>query len=110
MASAIFAMSRNLGGSVGIAVMASYIVRQGQVHQAYLSEHINAGSIAYKQTIGEQSLHHIYSQMLHQANIMAFSDAFMVNAFMMAALVIFALLMPYNQPHAKKPGDAPTVH
>lgn len=116
-ASAIFSMSRNLGGSVGIAVMASYVVRREQFHQTYLAQHLSPGSMRYTRLFNTahsvlmrgghvlsttgQAVGRMYRELLHQSNIMAFADAFFAVAVLMGVLSVVALFMPHNDPHAK---------
>jgi len=125
-ASAVFAMARNLGGSVGIAIITSYVVRHQQIHQAYLAGNLSKASPVYN-GLFSQYVHSImayggtlsaathaamgkmYQQLLQQADIMAFSDAFLLMATVMGTLAFVALLMPYNNPHSKKVADVP-VH
>lgn len=125
-ASAIFAMSRNLGGSVGIAAMTTYVIRHQQVNQTYLAAHLAPGEIGFKVLLNNTihsilahgiSLHQatslamarIYRELLHQANVMAFADAFYITAVLMATLAIVALFMPYNNPHSH-PEEAAAAH
>ncbi len=125
-ASAIFAMSRNLGGSIGIAAVTSCVFRDEQVHQSYLVNHLTPASIGYRTLLhryaqsalmhGEslasatrEAMARIYGQVSHQADIMAFGDAFGIVGFVMITLAGVALFMPHNDPH-KKQGAAMEVH
>jgi DHA2 family multidrug resistance protein len=122
-ASAIFAMARNLGGSVGIAAVTSYVVRHQQIHQAYLSTHLSNASSIYEDTFARYvhtrtsqgntlltathfAMGRMYHELLHQANLLAFGDAFRAMAVLMGTLAIVALFMPYNTPNSKKPATA----
>ena len=126
-ASAIFAMSRNLGGSVGISIMSSYVSRHQQIRQSILSANLNDVNIGYKNLLssyinnaavhGENiisatktAMGRIYTDLLHQSSILAFSDAFYVNSIMMATLVFVAFLMPLNTPHNKKSDEPMAIH
>jgi len=117
-ASSVFAMSRNLGGSVGIAMMTSYVVRREQVHQSYLTQHLTSSDIGYKTMLNgyihsalthgntmasatREAMGRIYGELMHQANIMAFSDAFAAVGVLMGILAIVSLVMPNNNPRAK---------
>jgi DHA2 family multidrug resistance protein len=118
-ASAVYAMARNLGGSVGIAILTSYVVRHQQIHQVTLANHMTSSDIGYKMALSrsihcfmahgktlaeatQASMAHFYHELLHQANMLAFSDAFSAMATLMWVLAIVALFMPNNNPHAKK--------
>lgn len=117
-ASAIFTMSRNLGGSVGIALMTSYVTRREQLHQTYLVQHLAPTDTGYKSAVAsyvQSAMTHgqtlfnatrqatgiVYRELLHQADIMAFSDAFFAVGTLMATLAVVAFLMPYNNPRIK---------
>ncbi|MBV8938677.1 MAG: DHA2 family efflux MFS transporter permease subunit [Alphaproteobacteria bacterium] len=114
-ASALYAMSRNLGGSVGIAIMATYVSRHQQIHQAYLSGHLGAADPVYQQRLREtaqgiggpgataSALGHLYRELLNQATILAYHDAFMLLSLIMAAGAACTLLLPANRPKAAGP-------
>ncbi|HEU5047421.1 MAG TPA: DHA2 family efflux MFS transporter permease subunit [Rickettsiales bacterium] len=123
-ASAIFAMARNLGGSVGIAALTSFVARTGQRHQTFLASHLSPAEPGYNIALhrftqnaiahgysatsaASQATGKIYQQLLHQSNILSFSEAFGVVGLVMGALALIALFMPYNDPHHKAaPGAA----
>ncbi len=116
-ASALFAMFRNLGGSVGIAVALSYMARHAQTRQHQLVEHLHPGNPAYTQAVGEISklagsehgaLAVIYGQLIRQSTILAYIDTFtFMGILMLVAAVIALLLLPRNNPHsAPEPGAA----
>jgi len=126
-ASAIFAMARNLGGSIGIAVMTSYLVRREQVHQSYISQHLSPADqgytallAQYKHTIishgstmlsaTQAALARIYQQLIHQSDVMAFADCFYMLGIIMWLLVFVAFLMPYNNPRIKPSAEAVAAH
>lgn len=113
-ASAIYAMARNLGGSIGIALVTSYVVRREQTHQAYLVDRLSPSDIGHTLALNNyvhsamahgnslasatgESMRRIYRQLLHQANIMGFTDGFAVVGGTMVVLAIVALFMPKNE-------------
>lgn len=122
--SALYTLARNMGGSVGIAVMASYVVRHQQIHQHHLAEHLSSANPVYKSTLAHYSdslmahghsavssisiaTSHIYHELLHQAAILAYDDAFGFMSAIMALLAITTLMfMPANNPHKKMKPDA----
>jgi DHA2 family multidrug resistance protein len=126
-ASAIFAMSRNLGGSIGIAILSSYLTRRQQVHQSYLSDLLTTSQPGYRSTLaqatktiqdlghtaltsGHAALGHMYRELLSQADFLAFNDSFRLMSIVMGLLVFVTFLMPYNDPHAKKSAAAAGAH
>ncbi len=111
-ASALFSLSRNLGGSIGIAIAQAFISHGQQVHRYFLSEHLVPGSQNYERLLSQtqkvipdthSALGHINQTLQQQANILAYSDTFALMGTLMAvALVISLFVLPAN-----KPGGAP---
>jgi DHA2 family multidrug resistance protein len=112
-ASAIVSLMRNLGGSIGIALVTNKLIHSQQIQQANLVEHLTAsdpgytGSLAtYTQAIMNlgipasqattDAMGKIYQELLHQASILAFRDAYNFVALICVALGIMALFMPGN--------------
>ena len=106
-ASALFSFFRNIGGSVGIAIIGTYQVRQTQVRQSYLAENIISGSPNYehyldvlRQTItnpdaAERYLNHV---MQSQAAILGYADAYIFMCYLMLFMLVLALiLLPPNK-------------
>jgi DHA2 family multidrug resistance protein len=107
-ASAIFSLSRNLGGGVGIAVMTTYITRQTQIHQSYLGEKLNISNIAYYLSLNKLENHtneteiFIYNELLKESAILAYCDSFKLMGIIMLIAVIFAFIMlPKKQKDTK---------
>ena len=113
-ASAIVSLMRNLGGSIGIALVTNKLIHSQQVQQASLVEHLTAadsgytGSLAtYTQAImnlgmpasqaATDAMGKIYQELLHQASILAFRDAYNYVAAICVILGIVALFMPGNE-------------
>jgi DHA2 family multidrug resistance protein len=122
-ASAVFAMSRNLGGSVGIAILTSYLSRHEQMHQSFLTAHLTSANTGYRDALAQATryisslgnslitaqhlaLDKMYNELLHQTNLLAFNDSFGFMGLVMGILALVAFTMPYNNPHSKK--AAPT--
>jgi len=49
--SGITNLSRNLGGSIGISMLSTFLLRLAQRHQVYLSAHTGVGDLAFQQRI-----------------------------------------------------------
>lgn len=107
-ATGIFNLLRNLGGSFGVAFATTTLTQRGQVHQNFLVEHITPFDpefqLRYAQ-IGEWLRQHhpelsdplgvlavIYQELLRQANMLAFNDAFWVLSWVTGGLVPFVLV------------------
>lgn len=123
-ASAIYSLSRNMGGSVGIALLASYLARHQQVNQVSLASHLSPSDIGYKALLADtthaffaqtgnmasathMAMGKIYQELLHQASILAYRDSFAFMACITFCLAFLALRMPLNNPRAHLKNAAP---
>lgn len=103
-ATAIFNLLRNLGGSFGVAFISTMIARRAQFHQVHLVEHLTPFDTSYQATSShaEQILQYrgfdgsvaqhgglstIYGQLLKQASMLSFNDAF----YLLSVLLICTL-------------------
>ena len=92
--SALFAMFRNVFGSIGISLATSQVTQRSQVHQTYLSQWMtplnqpyNALIASYERTllslgraagaVHDVAIGLVYQTFLKQAVIMAYSDIFL---------------------------------
>jgi DHA2 family multidrug resistance protein len=109
-ASAIYNLLRNLGGSFGVAFVTTILARREQFHQARLVDHLTPFNRSY-QIFSEQSsrflnflgfqdglsgkggLALIYRDLLRQASMMSFNDAFHLVSIMMICVLPLVLLM-----------------
>jgi len=92
--SALSNFARNMGGSAGTALLTTYLARSAQIHQTNLVANITAGSYAVNAFIHNfaASIHssfaaaqplalgQIYGQMLRQASMLAYKNAFAILA------------------------------
>lgn len=112
-ASAIISLMRNLGGSVGIALVTNQMIHSQQVEQVYLAEHVTATAPAYTEAISHytqqlvqagipavqatsMAMGRLYQGLLHQASILAYRDAYNFLAVILLVLGVIALTMPKN--------------
>ena len=118
-ASALFSLMRNLGGSIGISILSSYVQRHQQIHQNFLAAHLTPLNKAYTNLLATtqhviesfgtpvaaakaKAMGVIYRQLITQSSILAYADAFRFMAAVLALLVVVALvLMPANNPRQK---------
>jgi DHA2 family multidrug resistance protein len=91
-AAGLYAMVRNIGGSIGIAVATTTLVRRAAVHQAYLGANLGPSSYVLQQKsaaaagyvghyigsagAGRGSLGLIYGMMQRQSALLAYVDVF----------------------------------
>ena len=116
-ATGIINLARNIGGSVGIANVATLLSRRAQVHQAILVAHLTPYDGPYRSaaqgaqqmlmTQGSSSaLAHIqaqgllYGNLVRQANMLAYVDAFSLLGWTFIAMVPFMFFMKSAKPRS----------
>lgn len=126
-ASSLFSLSRNLGGSVGIALITTYLARRSQTYQGYMTDRLVPGDPVYENALhnmtangtahglteaAASSVAHstIYQQLLGQSSILGYQDAFMLMTLLIGCALVAALFLPMNRPQAKKREAAAATH
>jgi DHA2 family multidrug resistance protein len=119
--SAMNSFVRNIGGSIGIALISTMLTRQAQKHQVYMAAHTDSGSAAFRQlasgitqTLTQRGVAHpqqqaygrIAGMVTGQATTLAYIDIITVMAVAVALLSPLVLLM--RRPKAG--GPAPAAH
>jgi MFS transporter, DHA2 family, multidrug resistance protein len=118
-AAGLYNMARNLGGSLGLAVIGVLIDRRNAFHVATLRESVSANSLIGQERISAsaanwlsrtgdtahakiQALAQLASQIQQQAAVITFSETFYVLAIAMLVCIPLALLLksPGGQPGA----------
>ncbi len=108
-ASGLFNMMRNLGGSIGIALLSALLTVREHLHSNRLGEAISAynpltrerltlltqkftaaGSDAY--TAGQQAVAALDGMVRREANLQAFNDCFHVLGFVLLGAILVAFL------------------
>jgi len=112
-ASGIFNLIRNLGGSFGTAASMTVLSQRSQFHQHHLVEHITPFNPWFKQRLltlnlwlehqisllpYPKSMAIIYREILIQAKMLAFNDAFYLFGIMIFFLIPLALFMTSAKP------------
>ena len=122
-ASSIISLARNLGGSIGIALVVNKLIHSQQIRQANLVQHLTTTDPGFRHalsTFSKTAAHlgiptsetttaamgKIYQELIHQSSILAFRDAYSFLAVILVVLGIAALFMPGN-PIRKK--DVPAA-
>jgi len=95
----IYNLMRNLGGSIGISLVTTLLVRNAQTHQALMRSHMTPYNQIFRQQV--QTLGHalgsdqraygvLYNTLLRQASLWAYVDIFRLFAFicLMCALSV----------------------
>jgi MFS transporter, DHA2 family, multidrug resistance protein len=121
-ASGIYNLLRNLGGSFGVAFVTTMLSRRAQFHQNHLIENLTPFDRAYQIFSGQSTqflqyrglgdftsgfggLEMMYRELIRQASMMAFNDAFFLVCIIMICVLPFALFMKRG-----KPGTIPGMH
>jgi DHA2 family multidrug resistance protein len=113
-ATAIFNLLRNLGGSFGVAFVSTLLVRRAQFHQNHLVEHLTIFDRNLQRAVPQISqllqgrgfanalpdqggLGLIYNQLLRQASMLSFNDAFYLLSAIMVLILPLILLMRWGK-------------
>jgi len=123
-ATSIFNLMRNIGGSIGIAAMTTFLARRTQMHQSRLVEKITAGDEstlrilqglqrffhaygADNYTANRKALGALYGLVQSHAAMLAFVEAFWVMGVVFLLMLPFILLLRYRR-HEKPTAALPT--
>ncbi len=111
-ATALNVMFRNIGGAIGISVATSLVTERGQVHMAYLAEHLTPYGQAYPDLLGRVrqvltdhgglasgAAGQIYQMLQNQAAILAYMDVFQYCAVLAFLTVPLCLLFSPVKAH-----------
>lgn len=115
-ATGIINLARNVGGSVGISIVATMLSRGAQLHQAYLTGRVNPLNPAYRNmTRGltgafiaggagpanaiAQANGMVYGLVQRQSSMLAFVDNFRLLGVGMLVIIPFLFLMKKVKPH-----------
>lgn len=121
-ATGIFNLGRNIGGSIGIAITQTFLVRLAQAHQTYLVYNANHYNPAFQNMVENikrimmgrgsdawtatyQGLAAIYGIVQRQATMMAYIDIFWIVTVVYALMIPFIFLMK-----PKKGGTTTAIH
>jgi DHA2 family multidrug resistance protein len=120
-ATAIFNLLRNLGGSFGVAFITTMLARRAQFHQVHLIEHLtpfdrnfqialpNISQILqgrwFIPSLSDQgSLGLIYGEVIRQASMLSFNDAFYLLSTMIMVILPLVLLTKKGKAEGPGPG------
>jgi len=109
-ASALINVARNLGGSIGVALVQTILAQRQQFHQSRLVEHIVPSDIGYQQTIDamtryfqaqgsnasdatSQAIAWVGQTLRQQVNLLAYIDVFWSLAMIGAIMIPVALVI-----------------
>jgi DHA2 family multidrug resistance protein len=112
---ALINLSRNLGGSVGIAVVTTLLARRAQVHQAMLVSHLTPYDWQYQAALRgvsqmlmtqgasavqalSQAQGMLYGMLVRQATMLAFVDNFRILGMASLSVIPLVFLIKKVQP------------
>lgn len=119
-AAALYAMARNVGGSIGIALITALVTQRTQAHHVYLAEHLTALDPAYNatvdawtralashglssQTLQSSALGGVYMALQRQASILGYLDTFTITGIVCLCIAPLAFLMKSSRPGRAAP-------
>ena len=115
-ATSLYSVMRNIGSSMGISFVTTWLARRSQFHQSILASHMTPFSPQFQQmesrisnmlflrginsnTAGNQSLALIYGSIQRQALLLSFVDAFYVIGIGLLVCTLLILLMRRSKRH-----------
>ncbi len=113
-ASGVFNLMRNVGGSVGISLLTTYLTRHSQANQSILVSHLTPLEPAFQQRLNEiqnflavrlgtagayhKAQHLVYNSLLVQSQLLAFVQGFRMLAIDCLICITVVFLMKRVQP------------
>jgi DHA2 family multidrug resistance protein len=109
-ATALFAMIRNIFGSIGISVASAMVIERTQVHQSYLAQWASPFHQPFNEliaryertlmtmgydvsTVHDVAVRRVYQLYRAQAEVLAYSDVFLFTAVVAFAVVPFCFIL-----------------
>ncbi|MGA2781453.1 MAG: DHA2 family efflux MFS transporter permease subunit [Smithella sp.] len=117
-ATGLWNLLRNIGGSIGIAVVMTFISRGAQIHQQYLVDHMTLLDKGYRLMLERvtplldlkgytgNAEGTIYAELIRQATMLSFIDAYYLLMIMMLAIIPLVIFMK----NGNGQGQRPSVH
>jgi len=122
-AAGLYNMTRNLGGSVGLALLGVFIDRRNIFHAEHIRESLTANSVIGQEQIAasaagfaaqhgdtafahQQAMGRLVAKVVQQAAVITYSETFFVLAIAMLLCIPLALILRKQV----QPGSAPAAH
>jgi len=117
-AAGIYNLMRNIGGSVGIASVTTFLVRGTQIHQNYLATNVTAGNPTVVEmlyglqtkfylagtdtyTAHQRAVGMLYEIVQQQASLLAYADNFRLLGFLSILCIPLALFFHRVRKHSR---------
>jgi len=124
-ATSIFNLMRNIGGSVGIAIMTTFLARRSQMHQNHLVANVTAGNLKAMQmfhgmqanfyahgtdvaTSAHKSIAAMYGLLQQHATMLAFVEAFWIMGVLFLLMVPLLPILQYVKHKPSRPAEPTT--
>jgi DHA2 family multidrug resistance protein len=115
-ATSLYSVMRNIGSSMGISFVTTWLARRSQFHQSVLASHLTPFNFQFQQTEGQisnmlflrgtdpntagnQALALIYGSVQRQASLLSFIEAFRVIGIGLLVCTLLILLMRRSKHH-----------
>jgi len=122
-ATSLYSVMRNIGSSVGVSFVTTFVARRSQFHQSVLAEHVIPNGLQVQQflarssreffqagsdwtTAGQRSLAVLYDTLQQQSALLSFVEAFRIMGLLFLAIVPLVLLMR----RARRPESGAATH
>jgi DHA2 family multidrug resistance protein len=109
-ATSLYSVMRNVGSSMGISFVTTWVARRSQFHQSILAEHVTPYSVRTEQFLaqsrtfferggsdwseaGRQSAASLYGMVQQQAALLSFTEVFRIMGFVFLTVIPLILLM-----------------
>jgi DHA2 family multidrug resistance protein len=120
-AAGLYNMARNLGGSVGLALLGTFIDRRNSFHEHMIRESVTANSLIGQEHLAGtaagffaqtgdmayskmQAIGQLAAQMSQQASVITYSETFYVLAIALSLCIPLALLLKKPAPNTPSAG------
>ena len=118
-ASGVFNLMRNVGGSVGVSLLTTFLIRRSQANQSSLVSHLTPWDPDYQQKLQEiqnyllthlgpaeaqrKAQQLIYESLLKQSQLLAFAESFRMLSVVSLICIAVALLLKKVPPRSRIP-------
>ena len=113
-ATGLYSAMRNIGSSIGISFVTTWVARRSQAHQSVLAAHVTTANRATQGvllreqrlfraggsdpiTVGRQALAHLYERVQQQATLLSYIEAFRLMGMLFLVVVPLVWLMRRGQ-------------
>jgi DHA2 family multidrug resistance protein len=122
-ATSLYSVVRNIGSSVGVSFVTTWVARRSQFHQSILAAHVTRYDLGSQQflglarglffhhgfdlsTAGHRGLSVLYGMLRQQAALISFIEVFRIMGFLFLAIVPLVLLMRKTRQRGTVPAVA----